>query len=147
MEGPLVRDFGPPNPPSFDSWTFCVVPESCKQLQEGIGGHPTNFPLLDPFHPCRSLDRLGSDAATGMLELGAWRPSPTHSFHTPQPKSNSTSVPQNHLQSGMEPESSSSSSPPKATIGILSIGDMGMGIAKLLRAHNYSVVTSASGRR
>jgi hypothetical protein len=76
-----------------------------------------------------------------------WRTSPTRSLYAPQPEHNSTSVPQNHLQSGMEPESSSSSSPPKAIIGILSIGDMGMGIAKLLRAHNYSVITTALGRR
>lgn len=34
-----------------------------------------------------------------------------------------------------------------ATLGILSIGDMGLGIAKLLVAHNYKVITNASGRR
>ncbi|MCJ1478422.1 hypothetical protein MMC13_007102 [Lambiella insularis] len=33
-----------------------------------------------------------------------------------------------------------------ATIGILSIGDMGLGIAKLLIANNYRVVTNASDR-
>jgi len=37
--------------------------------------------------------------------------------------------------------------PPLATIGILSIGEMGMGIAKLLIAHNYRVVTNLEGRR
>lgn len=37
--------------------------------------------------------------------------------------------------------------PPLATVGILSIGDMGMGIAKLLVAHNYRVVTNLEGRR
>ena len=36
---------------------------------------------------------------------------------------------------------------PLATIGILSIGEMGMGIAKLLIAHNYRVVTNVEGRR
>ncbi|PSR80814.1 6-phosphogluconate dehydrogenase [Coniella lustricola] len=34
-----------------------------------------------------------------------------------------------------------------ATIGILSIGDMGMGIAKLLVAKNFSVATNCAGRR
>ncbi|RDW73965.1 hypothetical protein BP5796_07407 [Coleophoma crateriformis] len=33
-----------------------------------------------------------------------------------------------------------------ATVGILSIGEMGMGIAKLLIAHNYHVVTNIEGR-
>lgn len=37
--------------------------------------------------------------------------------------------------------------PPLATVGILSIGEMGMGIAKLLVAHNYRVVTNLEGRR
>jgi hypothetical protein len=36
---------------------------------------------------------------------------------------------------------------PLATVGILSIGEMGMGIAKLLVAHNYRVVTNLEGRR
>jgi len=36
--------------------------------------------------------------------------------------------------------------PPLATVGILSIGEMGMGIAKLLIAHNYRVVTNIEGR-
>jgi hypothetical protein len=36
---------------------------------------------------------------------------------------------------------------PLATVGILSIGDMGMGIAKLLLAKNYRVVTNVEGRR
>ncbi len=34
-----------------------------------------------------------------------------------------------------------------ATVGILSIGEMGLGIAKLLIAHNYRVVTNLAGRR
>lgn len=34
-----------------------------------------------------------------------------------------------------------------ATIGILSVGDMGMGIAKLLVAKGFSVATNCSGRR
>lgn len=34
-----------------------------------------------------------------------------------------------------------------ASVGILSIGDMGVGIAKLLIAHNYRVVTNIEGRR
>jgi len=36
---------------------------------------------------------------------------------------------------------------PLATVGILSIGEMGMGIAKLLIAHNFRVVTNVEGRR
>jgi hypothetical protein len=36
---------------------------------------------------------------------------------------------------------------PLATVGILSIGEMGMGIAKLLIAHNFRVVTNIEGRR
>ena len=36
---------------------------------------------------------------------------------------------------------------PLAKIGILSIGEMGMGIAKLLAAHGFSVATNGSGRR
>ncbi|KUJ22872.1 6-phosphogluconate dehydrogenase C-terminal domain-like protein [Mollisia scopiformis] len=36
--------------------------------------------------------------------------------------------------------------PPLATVGILSIGEMGMGVAKLLIAHNYRVVTNIEGR-
>jgi hypothetical protein len=36
---------------------------------------------------------------------------------------------------------------PKPCIGIVSIGEMGLGIAKLLRAHDFPVVTIASGRR
>ncbi|TVY24067.1 hypothetical protein LHYA1_G006966 [Lachnellula hyalina] len=35
---------------------------------------------------------------------------------------------------------------PLATVAILSIGEMGMGIAKLLVAHNYRVVTNLEGR-
>jgi len=34
-----------------------------------------------------------------------------------------------------------------ATVGILSIGEMGLGIAKLLVTHNYRVVTNVTGRR
>ena len=34
-----------------------------------------------------------------------------------------------------------------ATVGILSVGEMGLGIAKLLIAHNYRVVTNITGRR
>jgi len=34
-----------------------------------------------------------------------------------------------------------------ATLGILSIGDMGLGISKILTAHNYRVITNASDRR
>lgn len=36
---------------------------------------------------------------------------------------------------------------PLASVGILSIGDMGLGIAELLIAHNYQVLTSTTGRR
>ena len=36
---------------------------------------------------------------------------------------------------------------PLATVGILSIGEMGMGIAKLLIASGYRVVTNVEGRR
>ncbi|RAL66812.1 hypothetical protein DID88_007595 [Monilinia fructigena] len=35
---------------------------------------------------------------------------------------------------------------PLATVGIVSIGEMGMGVAKLLIAHNYRVVTNIEGR-
>ncbi|KAF7894063.1 hypothetical protein EAF00_007577 [Botryotinia globosa] len=35
---------------------------------------------------------------------------------------------------------------PLATVGIISIGEMGMGVAKLLIAHNYRVVTNIEGR-
>lgn len=41
----------------------------------------------------------------------------------------------------------SSTAAPKPNIGILSIGDMGMGVANLLRAHDYMVYTVAAGRR
>ncbi|KAI5369757.1 putative 6-phosphogluconate dehydrogenase, NADP-binding, 6-phosphogluconate dehydrogenase, domain 2 [Septoria linicola] len=34
----------------------------------------------------------------------------------------------------------------RAIIGIVSIGDMGLGIAKLLKAHGFRVVTNATGR-
>ena len=37
--------------------------------------------------------------------------------------------------------------PPLATVGIVSIGEMGLGIANLLSAHNYRVLTNVSGRR
>jgi len=36
---------------------------------------------------------------------------------------------------------------PYATLGILSIGEMGLGLARLLTAHNYRVITNISGRR
>ncbi|KAL2052294.1 hypothetical protein ABVK25_007453 [Lepraria finkii] len=36
--------------------------------------------------------------------------------------------------------------PPLATIGIASVGEMGAGIAKLLSAHNYRVITNVSDR-
>src|ERR1700722_19085104 len=42
---------------------------------------------------------------------------------------------------------SSSSSATKPTIGVVSIGDMGLGIAKLLKAHEYQVITTSAGRR
>lgn len=32
-------------------------------------------------------------------------------------------------------------------IGIVSIGEMGVGIAKLLMAHGYTVMTNITGRR
>ena len=35
----------------------------------------------------------------------------------------------------------------KSAVGILSIGDMGGGIARLLMAHGYTVLTSTAGRR
>ena len=34
-----------------------------------------------------------------------------------------------------------------ATVAIISIGDMGLGIAKLLAANKYNVVTNVTGRR
>ncbi|KAK8227916.1 6-phosphogluconate dehydrogenase [Phyllosticta paracitricarpa] len=34
----------------------------------------------------------------------------------------------------------------RASIGIISIGDMGLGIAKLLQAHNYHILTTCAGR-
>ena len=36
---------------------------------------------------------------------------------------------------------------PLATVGILSIGDMGLGIAKRLRATGFAVATNCHGRR
>jgi 3-hydroxyisobutyrate dehydrogenase-like beta-hydroxyacid dehydrogenase len=36
---------------------------------------------------------------------------------------------------------------PLATIGIISIGEMGLGIAKLLVASGYRVTTNVTGRR
>ena len=36
---------------------------------------------------------------------------------------------------------------PLATLGILSIGDMGVGIARLLAANRFKVITNASDRR
>ncbi|EXJ91314.1 hypothetical protein A1O1_04425 [Capronia coronata CBS 617.96] len=41
----------------------------------------------------------------------------------------------------------SSSTASKPSVGILSIGDMGMGIGRLLRHHDYAVYTVATGRR
>ena len=35
---------------------------------------------------------------------------------------------------------------PLATVGILSIGDMGLGVARLLADHSYRVVTNVTGR-
>jgi len=35
----------------------------------------------------------------------------------------------------------------KVTIGIISLGDMGSGLARLLVAHGYPVTTNISGRR
>lgn len=34
-----------------------------------------------------------------------------------------------------------------ATVGVVSIGEMGLGIAKLLAANGYRVVTNITGRR
>src|SRR3954471_11102839 len=42
---------------------------------------------------------------------------------------------------------SSSASATKPTIGVVSVGDMGLGIAKLLQAHEYQVLTASAGRR
>lgn len=47
----------------------------------------------------------------------------------------------------MATEGSSSSTTAKPTIGVVSIGDMGLGIAKLLRAHEYQVFTTSADRR
>jgi hypothetical protein len=41
----------------------------------------------------------------------------------------------------------STMTPALATVGILSIGEMGLGVANLLIAHNYRVVTNLEGRR
>lgn len=35
----------------------------------------------------------------------------------------------------------------KPTIAIISIGEMGLGVARLLKAHGYRVVTNLEGRR
>ena len=43
--------------------------------------------------------------------------------------------------------SSTATNVPKPCIGILSIGEMGLGAAKVLRAHDFPVVTVATGRR
>lgn len=40
-----------------------------------------------------------------------------------------------------------SSSKPLATVGLLSVGEMGMGIAQLLVAKGFAVVTNCAGRR
>jgi len=34
-----------------------------------------------------------------------------------------------------------------ATVGIISLGDMGIGVARLLIAKNYKVITNLEGRR
>ncbi|KAK8250773.1 6-phosphogluconate dehydrogenase [Phyllosticta capitalensis] len=34
----------------------------------------------------------------------------------------------------------------RASVGIISIGDMGLGIAKLLQSHNYHILTTCAGR-
>jgi predicted dinucleotide-binding enzyme len=34
-----------------------------------------------------------------------------------------------------------------ATVGIISIGEMGLAVGQLLKAHQYRVVTNASDRR
>lgn len=38
-------------------------------------------------------------------------------------------------------------SSPRATVAILSIGEMGLGVANLLLAQGYRVVTNLEGRR
>jgi hypothetical protein len=48
---------------------------------------------------------------------------------------------------GVSSSSAVADDAPKPSIGVLSIGEMGMGISKLLRAHDFPVVTVASGRR
>ena len=40
-----------------------------------------------------------------------------------------------------------SSSTPQAVVGILSLGEMGTGIAALLMANDYNVATCTAGRR
>lgn len=40
-----------------------------------------------------------------------------------------------------------SSSPPKPVVGVLSLGEMGTGIAQLLVANDYTVATCKAGRR
>ena len=47
----------------------------------------------------------------------------------------------------MSDNMATSSTQVKPTVGILSIGDMGMGVARLLSHHNYAVYTVAVGRR
>lgn len=42
---------------------------------------------------------------------------------------------------------SSTMAKPLATVGILSIGSMGVGVANILAAHNYRVLTNVSDRR
>jgi phosphoglycerate dehydrogenase-like enzyme len=44
-------------------------------------------------------------------------------------------------------QSESNMAGPLATVGILSIGSMGAGVARLLSAYNYRVITNASDRR
>ena len=35
----------------------------------------------------------------------------------------------------------------RATLSVVSIGEMGLGVAKLLKAHDYRVLTNLTGRR
>lgn len=47
------------------------------------------------------------------------------------------------MESGLAPNSLRMS----PTVAIVSIGEMGLGMARLLKAHDYRVVTVAEGRR
>jgi hypothetical protein len=48
---------------------------------------------------------------------------------------------------GLEEKGAEGKAEYRATVGILSIGDMGVGIGGLLRANGYRVVTVVEGRR